>query len=122
MAPAAAFSDSEDNLKATFSFLNCTLHHQRLNQKEWAQLEQQVRDWAEAFGDMSVEVDVLFESNHPFCPQELMYLRALSNGFNFLMPARNASISLMKIHLTKTGVNLKLRATKAKTFRMRIPV
>ena len=36
LAPAAAFSDSEDNLKATFSFLNCTLQHHRLNRKEWA--------------------------------------------------------------------------------------
>ena len=68
LAPAAAFSDSEGNLKATFSFLNCTLQHQRLNRKEWAQLEQQVRDWAKAFGDMSVEVDVLFESNHRVLP------------------------------------------------------
>ncbi|MDC1439026.1 DNA/RNA non-specific endonuclease [Flavobacteriaceae bacterium] len=68
LAPAAAFSDSEANLKATFSFLNCTLQHQRLNRKEWAQLEQQVRYWARDFGDMSVEVDVLFESNHQVLP------------------------------------------------------
>ena len=68
LAPAAAFSDSEGNLKATFSFLNCTLQHQRLNRKEWAQLEQQVRNWAKVFGDMSVEVDVLFESNHRVLP------------------------------------------------------
>ena len=68
MAPAAAFSDSEANLKATFSFLNCTLQHQRLNRKEWAELEQQVRDWARDFGDMSVEIDVLFESNHQVLP------------------------------------------------------
>jgi DNA/RNA endonuclease G (NUC1) len=48
--------------------LNCTLQHQRLNRKEWAELEQQVRDWARDFGDMSVEVDVLFESNHQVLP------------------------------------------------------
>ena len=61
MTPAAAFSDSKVNLKATFPFLNFTLQHQRLNRKEWAQLKHQVRDWAKAFDDMSLEIDILFE-------------------------------------------------------------
>ena len=68
MTPAAVFSDSKANLKATFSFLNCTLQHQRLNRKEWAQLKQQVRDWAKAFDDMSSEVDILFELNPLILP------------------------------------------------------
>ena len=61
MTPAAAFSDSKVNLKATFPFLNFTLQDQRLNRKEWAQLKHQVRDWAKAFDDMSLEIDILFE-------------------------------------------------------------
>ena len=38
LAPAAAFTDSYDNLYATFSFLNCTLQKDQLNRGEWAQL------------------------------------------------------------------------------------
>tara|TARA_B110000444_G_C18850380_1_gene605107 strand:+ start:6374 stop:6964 length:591 start_codon:yes stop_codon:yes gene_type:complete len=63
LAPAAAFSDTEANLNATFSFLNCTLQHNNLNRYEWAQLERKVRNWASK-GDLSVRVDVVFENNH----------------------------------------------------------
>ena len=34
LAPAAAFTDSKTNLKATFSYLNCALQHNKLNRKE----------------------------------------------------------------------------------------
>ena len=64
LAPAAAFSDTEANLNATFSFLNCTLQHSNLNRYEWAQLEKEVRDWAYSKGDISVRIDVIFEKNH----------------------------------------------------------
>ena len=63
LAPAAAFSDTEANLNATFSFLNCTLQHNNLNRYEWAQLERKVRNW-DSKGDLSVRVDVVFENNH----------------------------------------------------------
>lgn len=43
MAPAAHFSDSMDNLKATFSFLNSALQHERLNRGAWRMLEADVR-------------------------------------------------------------------------------
>ena len=43
LAPAAAFSDSYTNLKNTFSFLNCSMQIDQLNQGEWAELEAQVR-------------------------------------------------------------------------------
>ena len=64
LAPAAAFSDTEANLNATFSFLNCTLQHNNLNRYEWAQLEREVREWAYSQGDLNVRVDVIFENNH----------------------------------------------------------
>jgi hypothetical protein len=44
-----------------------------------------------------------------------MYLLASSNGFNFLMAPPNVSIFPMMIRLIKTGVNLRLNATKAIT-------
>ena len=65
LAPAASFSDTEANLNATFSFLNCVLQHNNLNKYEWAQLEGQVRDWASSYqSDIGVRVDVIFENNH----------------------------------------------------------
>ena len=65
LAPAASFLDSQENLEATFSYLNCALMKDNLNRYEWAQLEQQVRDWAaELAVDIDVRVDLFFDDNH----------------------------------------------------------
>ena len=45
LAPAATYSDSKENLKQTFSFLNCALQDQYLNRVEWRLLEEQERVW-----------------------------------------------------------------------------
>lgn len=45
LAPAATFSDSQDNLKQTFTYLNSMLQHQDLNRGEWRLLEEQERKW-----------------------------------------------------------------------------
>lgn len=45
MAPAATFSDSEENLYTTFSYLNCSLQDKYLNRGEWRLLESQERVW-----------------------------------------------------------------------------
>jgi endonuclease G len=44
-APAATFSDNMENLKQTFSYLNCILQDQYLNRGEWRLLEEQERVW-----------------------------------------------------------------------------
>lgn len=44
-APAATFSDNEENLKQTFSYLNCIMQDQYLNRGEWRLLEEQERKW-----------------------------------------------------------------------------
>ena len=44
-APAAAFSDNIENLKQTFSYLNCLMQDQYLNRGEWRMLEEQERKW-----------------------------------------------------------------------------
>lgn len=44
-APAASFSDNIENLKQTFSYLNCILQDQYLNRGEWRLLEEQERKW-----------------------------------------------------------------------------
>ena len=65
LAPAASFSDTEANLYATFSFLNCVLQHNNLNRYEWAQLEGQVRDWSSSSNsNIDVKVDIIFNKNH----------------------------------------------------------
>ena len=60
LAPAATFSDSYENLYSTFSFLNCALQVNNLNRGEWAELEQQVRDWSATLGNISVRVELVF--------------------------------------------------------------
>jgi endonuclease G, mitochondrial len=47
MAPAAHFTDSKENLKQTFTYLNSTLQHEKLNRGEWRLLEAQERVWAD---------------------------------------------------------------------------
>ena len=44
-APAATFSDNIENLKQTFSYLNCFMQDQYLNRGEWRLLEEQERKW-----------------------------------------------------------------------------
>ena len=44
-APAASFSDNMENLKQTFSYLNCLMQDQYLNRGEWRLLEEQERKW-----------------------------------------------------------------------------
>ena len=44
-APAAAFSDNMENLKQTFTYLNCLMQDQYLNRGEWRMLEEQERKW-----------------------------------------------------------------------------
>ncbi len=41
LAPAASFSDTKENLKITFSYLNCSLQNQYLNRGQWRLLEAQ---------------------------------------------------------------------------------
>ena len=45
LAPAATFSDSRENLKQTFSYLNSALQNQYLNRGAWRLLEEQERKW-----------------------------------------------------------------------------
>ena len=64
LAPAAAFSDSYTNLKTTFSFLNCSMQLDRLNQGEWAELEAQVRKWSKQYGYIDVKIELYFAADH----------------------------------------------------------
>ncbi len=60
MAPAAAFSCSEETLRQTFSYLNCSLQHESLNRGPWKSLEGLERDLAFLYGEVEVIIEVVF--------------------------------------------------------------
>tara|TARA_B100001057_G_scaffold5488_1_gene5007 strand:+ start:8410 stop:9078 length:669 start_codon:yes stop_codon:yes gene_type:complete len=64
MAPAGSFNDSYENLYSTFAYLNVALQYDDLNRGAWVDLEEQVRKWADEFGDIEVEIYLEFDSNH----------------------------------------------------------
>lgn len=61
MAPAAAFKCDEEELRQTFSYLNCALQHEGLNRGPWRMLEHQVRKWAQEYGYVDVDIIVNFD-------------------------------------------------------------
>lgn len=67
LAPAATFSDNMDNLKSTFSYLNCSLQNQNLNRGEWRLLEEKERVWDDK-ETLSVEIILEFDKNHKILP------------------------------------------------------
>jgi DNA/RNA endonuclease G (NUC1) len=64
MAPAGSFNDSYENLYSTFTYLNVALQYDDLNRGVWVDLEEQVREWADEYGDIVVEIYLEFDSNH----------------------------------------------------------
>jgi len=62
MAPAAHFTDSKENLKQTFTYLNAALQRDRLNRTEWRLLEEQERKWADV-QPLNVHIKVIFDQN-----------------------------------------------------------
>ena len=62
LAPAATFSDSMENLRMTFSYLNCALQNQYLNRGEWRLLEEQERKWDDV-QELIITVDIEFSDS-----------------------------------------------------------
>ena len=60
-APAASFSDNMENLKQTFSYLNCILQDQYLNRGEWRLLEEQERKWDDD-ENLTVLIKIFFDT------------------------------------------------------------
>lgn len=69
LAPAATYSDSYENLKQTFSYLNCALQNQYLNRGEWRLLEEQERDWDDE-QNLTVTVELVFDEEHIILPTD----------------------------------------------------
>ena len=60
LAPAATFSDNMENLKQTFSYLNCMMQNQYQNRGEWRLLEEQERKWDD-LEPLTVIIKVFFD-------------------------------------------------------------
>lgn len=60
LAPAATFSDNMENLKQTFSYLNCMMQDQYQNRGEWRLLEEQERKWDDV-EPLTVIIKVFFD-------------------------------------------------------------
>ena len=64
MAPAGSFNDTYENLYSTFTYLNVALQYDDLNRGVWVELEEQIREWADEYGDIDIEIYLEFNSNH----------------------------------------------------------
>ena len=62
LAPAATFSDSYENLRQTFTFLNCALQKDKLNRGAWRLLEEAERSWDDE-QNLEVTINVLFSDS-----------------------------------------------------------
>lgn len=67
LAPAATFSDNMENLKQTFSYLNCALQDQYMNRGEWRLLEEQERKWDDG-ENLTIKVELVFLPTHKVLP------------------------------------------------------
>jgi endonuclease G len=76
MAPAAHFTDSKENLRGTFTYLNSALQRDRLNRGEWRLLEAAERKWADV-QSLEVHIKVVFSDN----PKRVEGGAAIPDGF-----------------------------------------
>ena len=60
LAPAASFSDNMENLKQTFSYLNCMMQDKYQNRGEWRLLEEQERRWDDV-EPLTIIIKVFFD-------------------------------------------------------------
>jgi len=59
MAPAADFSCNKENLRQTFSYLNCALQHEKLNRGVWKNTEARERELAKT-QKVKVHISIIF--------------------------------------------------------------
>jgi len=62
LAPAADFNCDYEKLRATFTFLNCALQHEKLNRGPWKKLEKYERKLSKEF-KVNVRIDLEFDAN-----------------------------------------------------------
>jgi endonuclease G, mitochondrial len=82
IAPAATFSDNMENLKTTFSYLNCALQNQYLNRGEWRLLEEQERKWDDK-EFLTVKVSLDFDKSSIVLPTGATIPKAFTKHIYF---------------------------------------
>ena len=82
LAPAATFSDNMDNLKTTFSYLNCALQDQYLNRGEWRLLEEQERKWDDK-ENLTVRIILDFDKSSLVIPTGAMVPKGFTKHIYF---------------------------------------
>ncbi len=82
LAPAATFSDNMDNLKQTFSYLNCALQDQYLNRGEWRILEEQERVWDDK-EPLTIKIELIFDDKSVKLPTGATVPSALEKHIYF---------------------------------------
>jgi endonuclease G len=62
LAPAADFNCNKEQLKQSFSYLNCVLQHEKLNRGAWRLLEAHERELAKKY-TVTVEIRINYSKN-----------------------------------------------------------
>ena len=63
LAPSATFNCDKEMQESTYTFLNCALQHNRLNQGAWYQLEKFERKLASSYKEVNVRIDLIFDES-----------------------------------------------------------
>ena len=88
LAPAADFNCDREMLYKTFSYLNCTLQHEKLNRVHWRLLEDYERLLAYTEGPVFVEIKVIFDKN----PKRVSTGAAIPTAFRKTIKTKNKTL------------------------------
>jgi endonuclease G len=89
VAPAADFNCNKEMLFKTFSYLNCTLQHEKLNRVHWRLLEDYERLLAYTEGPVFVEVRVIFDKN----PRRVGSGAAIPTAFKKIIKTKTKTVA-----------------------------
>jgi endonuclease G len=89
MAPAADFNCNKEMLFKTFSYLNCTLQHEKLNRVHWRLLEDYERLLAYTEGPVFVEIRVIFDKD----PRRVGAGAAIPSAFKKTIRTKNKTLT-----------------------------
>ena len=98
LAPAADFNCNYEKLRATFSYLNCALQHEKLNRGPWKNLEKYERTLSETY-NVSVRIVLEFDEQSlllgtgALVPSYFVKILSYNNQLQVYRFPNNASVS-----------------------------
>ena len=63
------FTDTKENLKTTFSYLNCSLQFDKLNRGAWRGVRGTRKRMGKRYGTLQVRIVLNFEPGHEVLPR-----------------------------------------------------